>query len=102
MLQNIPEGWNAVDACMNMPVDIKDATIRRPDRCKFVDGFSPHSWILDGGLGSDGLQTMVPRFPRRGEPKIPLHPHVVAMLTRCRGARVAGPVPAESRHKSWA
>jgi len=49
MLQNIPEGWNAVDACMNMPVDIKDVTIRRPYRCKFVDG-SPHIhgyWMVD-------------------------------------------------------
>jgi len=49
MLQNIPEGWSAVDACMNMPVEIKDVTVRRPYRCKFVDG-SPHIhgyWMVD-------------------------------------------------------
>ena len=49
MLQNIPEGWSAIDACMNMPVEIKGVTIRRPYRCAFVDG-SPHIhgyWMVD-------------------------------------------------------
>ena len=49
MLQSIPEGWTAVDACMNMPVEIKGVTVRRPDRCAFVEG-SPHIhgyWIVD-------------------------------------------------------
>ena len=49
MLQNIPDGWSAIDACMNMPVEIKGVTIRRPDRCEFVDG-SPHIhayWMVD-------------------------------------------------------
>jgi len=48
-LRNIPNGWGAIDACMNMPVEIKGITVRRPDRCKFVDG-SPHIhayWVVD-------------------------------------------------------
>ena len=48
-LQSIPEGWTAVDACMNMPVEIKGVTFRRPDRCIFVEG-SPHIhgyWMVD-------------------------------------------------------
>jgi len=49
MLQNIPEGWSAIDACMNMPVEIKGVTIRRPYRCAFASG-SPHIlgyWMVD-------------------------------------------------------
>ena len=48
-LQNIPEGWSAIGACMNMPVEIKGVTVRRPDRCAFVEG-SPdiHGyWMVD-------------------------------------------------------
>jgi len=49
ILQNIPEGWSAIDACMNMPVEINGVTVRRPYRCAFVDG-SPHIhgyWMVD-------------------------------------------------------
>ena len=49
MLRNIPEGWSTIDACMNMPVEIKGVTVRRPDRCAFVDG-SPYIhgyWMVD-------------------------------------------------------
>ena len=35
-LENIPEDWTDVDACMNMPVEIKGVDIRRPDRCDYV------------------------------------------------------------------
>ena len=48
-LQNIPKNWTAMDACMNMPVEISGVTIRRPYRCTFVRG-SPHihgRWIVD-------------------------------------------------------
>ncbi|KAF9651184.1 hypothetical protein BDM02DRAFT_899049 [Thelephora ganbajun] len=49
MLRNVPEGWSSIDACMNMPVEIKGVTIRRPYRCAFV-GESPHIhgyWMVD-------------------------------------------------------
>jgi len=49
ILWNIPEDWTAVDACMNMPVEIKGVTIRRPYRCAYVEG-SPHIhgyWMVD-------------------------------------------------------
>jgi len=48
-LRNIPDGWSAIDACMNMPVEIKGVTVRRPARCAFVEG-SPHIhgyWMVD-------------------------------------------------------
>ena len=49
ILRNIPEGWTAIDACMNMPAEIKNVTVRRPDRCAFVQG-SPDilaHWMVD-------------------------------------------------------
>jgi len=48
-LRDVPEGWSALDACMNMPVEIKGVTVRCPDRCAFVEG-SPHIhgyWMVD-------------------------------------------------------
>jgi len=38
-LHNIPKDWDAMDACMNMPVEIKGVKIRRPDRCANVSVF---------------------------------------------------------------
>ena len=49
ILRNIPEGWSDIDACMNMPVEIKGVTVRRPYRCAYVWG-SPHIhayWMVD-------------------------------------------------------
>ena len=40
-LENIPEDWTDMNACMNMPVEIKGVAIRRPDRCSYAEG-SPH------------------------------------------------------------
>ena len=50
-LQNVPEDWSAMDACMSMPVDIKGVTVRRPYRCQraLVDG-TPYlrgHWMVD-------------------------------------------------------
>jgi len=39
-LQNIPEDRTDMDACMNMPVEIKGVTLKRPHRCGYVDGSS--------------------------------------------------------------
>ena len=49
MLMDIPEGWSAMEACMNTPAMIKDVIVRRPHRCAFVEGF-PHIhgyWMVD-------------------------------------------------------
>ncbi|KAF9647049.1 hypothetical protein BDM02DRAFT_3063939, partial [Thelephora ganbajun] len=49
ILRNIPEGWTDVDACMNMPVEIKGVSVRRPYRCGYVAN-SPHIhafWMVD-------------------------------------------------------
>ena len=51
ILRNIREGWSAMDACMNMPVEIKGVTLRHPDRCTFDWPWgSPHVrgyWMVD-------------------------------------------------------
>ena len=49
VLRDIPEGWTDVDACMNMPAEIKGVSVRRPHRCHYVEG-SPHIhgfWMVD-------------------------------------------------------
>ena len=49
ILNNIPEAWTDLDACMNMPVEIKGVSIKRPDRCGYVEG-SPRIhgyWMVD-------------------------------------------------------
>ena len=48
-LKNIPEDWTDMEACTNMPAEIKGAYVRRPDRCGYVEG-SPHIhgfWMVD-------------------------------------------------------
>jgi len=49
ILNNIPKDWTDLDACMNMPVEIKGVSVRRPDRCGYEEG-SPHIhgyWMVD-------------------------------------------------------
>ncbi|KAF9782607.1 hypothetical protein BJ322DRAFT_163192 [Thelephora terrestris] len=49
ILRNIPEDWTDLDACMNMPVEIKGLSVRRPDRCLYVKD-SPYIhgfWTVD-------------------------------------------------------
>lgn len=46
-LRNIPEGRSEMHACMNMPVEIKDITIRRPHRCQGVAGSVYGFWMVD-------------------------------------------------------
>lgn len=50
-LRNIPKGWDPIDACMNMPVEIKGVKIRRPYRCAKVSVFPEVQvqgyWMVD-------------------------------------------------------
>lgn len=48
-LLDVPKGWSAMDACMNTPTEIEGITMRRPDRCAFIDGSSEiHGyWMVD-------------------------------------------------------
>ena len=50
-LRNIPKGWDPIDACMNMPVEIKGVKIRRPYRCSKVSVFPEVQvqgyWMVD-------------------------------------------------------
>jgi len=46
-LQNIPGGWDPIDACINTPVRIKGVNIRRPHRCVWGSLFIYGSWIVD-------------------------------------------------------
>ena len=45
-LQNIPEDWTDLDACMNAPVEIKGVSIRRPYRCAYVEGHIRGYWMV--------------------------------------------------------
>jgi hypothetical protein len=47
ILRNIPPGRSEVDACMNMPVEIRGVTIRRPSRCQWVDHSMHGFWVVD-------------------------------------------------------
>ena len=49
ILRNIPEDWTDIDACMNMPAEIKGVSVRRPHRCQYVEGSSHiHGfWMVD-------------------------------------------------------
>jgi len=49
-LRNIPKDWDGIDACMNMPVEIKGVKIRRPDRCALTFGKEYRVqgyWVVD-------------------------------------------------------
>lgn len=47
ILRNIPAGRSEMDACQNMPAEIKGVTIRRPDRCQYIDGSIHGFWMVD-------------------------------------------------------
>jgi hypothetical protein len=47
ILRNIPAGRSEMDACMNMPVEIRGVTVRRPSRCQYVDGSMHGFWMVD-------------------------------------------------------
>ena len=49
ILRNVPQDRNEFDACMNMPVEIRGVTVKRPDRCEYVER-SPYIhafWLVD-------------------------------------------------------
>jgi len=83
-LQSIPEGWTAMDACMNMPVEIKGVTVRRPDRCAFVEG-SPHIhgyWMVD--WDQPDCKPWYRDFHDAVSPIPPFYLYAVGILTRLR------------------
>lgn len=51
VLKNIPGDWDAIDACMSMPVEIRGVKVRHPDRCARVfvfPGFQIRGyWTVD-------------------------------------------------------
>ena len=47
ILRNIPAGRSEIDACMNMPVEIRGVTIRRPYRCQHIQGSIRGFWMVD-------------------------------------------------------
>ena len=101
VLRNIPQGWTAVDACMNMPVEIKGVTVRRPDWCAFVGG-SPHiigHWMVN--WDQTDCKPWYKDFHDAVSPSIPLRPYIAVTLIHLRDVQAAGPVPVESRHTLW-
>ena len=69
VLQNIPEGWSPIDACMNMPAEIKGVTVRRPSRCLIIEGSVHGYWMVDWDQPDckpwhrDFHDAVSPRFP---------------------------------------
>jgi len=83
---NIPVGCGAVDACANVPTEIKGVTVRRRARCAFVEG-SPDPWILDNRLGPDGLRVGYRDFWDVVSPISP-HLYVAVELTHLRDGKL--------------
>ena len=97
-----PEGWSAMDACMNTPAEVKGVTLRRPDRCAFVNG-SPtiHGyWMVD--WDQEDCKPWHKDIRDTVSQKLPLHPCSRTMLTCQRDARTVDPASLESRQKSKA
>jgi hypothetical protein len=101
VLLDIPEGWSAMDACMNTPAEIEGVTVRRPDRCAFVSE-SPgiHGyWMVDRNQEDckpwhkDIRDTVSQRLSST---------YTKAMLTYHRDAQTTDRVSLESRQRSKA
>ena len=103
-LRNVPEGWDAIDACMNMPVEIKGVKIRRPDRCAHVSVFPEvqvHGfWMVDWDQSdckpwwSDFEDKVGRNFANR--------PSIRPYVSSDRDARAITPGSVESKLRSWA
>ena len=97
-----PEGWSAMDACMNTPAEVEGVTLRRPDRCAFVNG-SPtiHGyWMVD--WDQEDCKPWHKDIRDTVSPKFPLHPYSRTVLTCHRDAQTVDPASLESRQKSKA
>jgi len=101
-LQNTPEGWNAIDACMNLPVEIHGVTIRRPHRCEPVHG-SPHVrgyWMVDWDQ-PDCRPWWYDYQDAVSQNRIFLA-HAFVFIHPCdRDVRATSPADVESRLSSW-
>ena len=101
VLRNVPQNWTAIEACINMPVEIKGVTVRRPYRCSFVNG-SPHIrgyWMVD--WNQPDCKPWFQEFRDAVSPRLPLHRYVMVGLTHSRDVQTKGLVPVESRPISW-
>ena len=92
IIRDIPKGWTAIDACMNMPVEIEGVTIRRPDWCTHTLGH----WIVD--WDQPDCKPWYKEFHDAVSPVSSLHLYVTVMLTRLiRDVQATGLVPVGSR-----
>lgn len=86
-LRNIPEGWDAMDACMTIPVEIKGVRIRRPDRCARVFVFPEVQvqgyWTVD--WDQPDCKPWFRNFEQKVDPNLPfvrLYPYFFASSNR--------------------
>lgn len=107
VLRNIPEGWDAMDACMNMPVEIKGVELRRPNRCSHYFEFPERQvrgyWVVDWD------QPDCKPWYRDFEDKVgpnpsspPLPPRDCVYIPPDRDVRATDPENAKSKPRSWA
>jgi len=101
VLENIPEGWTAMDACTNMPVEIKGVTVRRPGRCAFVEGSSHiHGyWMVD--WDQPDCKPWYRDYQDAVSPISPSHLYVTGILTHPRDVQATGLAIVGSRLSSW-
>ena len=84
VLRNIPEGWDAMDACMNMPVEIKGVKLRRPNRCSHYFEFPERQvrgyWVVD--WDQPDCKPWYRDFEDKVGPNLPLSHEVVFIFLR--------------------
>lgn len=101
-LRNIPKGWDAMDACMNMPVEIKGVKIRRPDRCARVFVFPEVQvqgfWVVD--WDQPDCKAWYHNFEDKAGPYFSFSLAVHSSLNR--DARVPSSENVKSKPRSWA
>ena len=101
ILRGIPEGWSAIDACMNLPVEIRGVTVRRPHRCAFVNG-SPHIhgyWMVD--WDQPDCKPWYRDYQDAVSPML-LSIHASRFTHHSRDVRALDPASVELRLRSWA
>ena len=102
VLKNIPKDWTPMDACMNMPVEIKGVTVRRPQRCAYVWG-SPHIqgyWMVDWDQ-PDCKPWYRDYQDAVGANRPSLAPGLCLHIFRNRDAQASGPANVKSKLRSW-
>ena len=105
ILRNIPKDWDPVDACMDMPVEIKGVKIRRPKWCEgrydLLDFQTRGHWVVD--WDQPDCRPWYRDFEDRVRPNFPFVPlRIFPHTPLIRGVRAITPGNVESKLRLWA